>query len=199
MSRKLDWVDTTKGRFLSWLITTAVFAASGYLSFWLYSGRQPIKDSVEVTVQWWFLLFSFGLPCASVVAWAVIKKYKRAWLWGAVPTGLFGIYVMMDGKLGEALLRLSAPEDLYFVVPAFAAMYITCWVCIAKDRNVPKAAPTTTYTYTPTTFRPEESLAGVVKEDTVYTDYRTGERLKRTYDGKIVNSKGEEVGPGWWE
>ncbi len=45
----------------------------------------------------------------------------------------------------------------------------------------------------------DSSLIGVVKEDTIYTDWRTGERLKRTYDGKIVNSNGEEVGPGWWD
>jgi hypothetical protein len=42
-------------------------------------------------------------------------------------------------------------------------------------------------TYTPTTRQPSG-----------WTDFRTGETLYREGD-KIVNSKGEEVSPAWWE
>lgn len=38
-----------------------------------------------------------------------------------------------------------------------------------------------------------------IKESTVWSDFRTGEPLYRTYDGKIVNAGGEEVSVAWWE
>ncbi len=38
-----------------------------------------------------------------------------------------------------------------------------------------------------------------IKGDSMWRDYRTGERLKETYDGKIVDSNGNEVCASWWD
>ncbi len=35
--------------------------------------------------------------------------------------------------------------------------------------------------------------------DSIWYDYRTGEKLKVTYDGRTVNSEGEEVSSAWWD
>ncbi len=106
------------------------------------------------------------------------EAQARQWIQRAADQGLLDATAFLDftlfGPIDESDDNYDDEED-YSVSPASTSVYVEESVPVYVEPPAP------------------------VREESIYYDYRTGERLYYGDNGTIVNAAGEEVAASWWD